>query len=430
MNKYLDLLEKIKMESKGHLFTGEDVLLEKIGLYMQGKITSQELISGIDVPTIEYIRRILNKILNYKEKDVRYFVRIPDKFPFCMVDYYKYKCIYAAKLLKYCDTFTLMEIIGPRSELFELNSLVFSDTSSFVEVDGDFSKFPDGFALLSCEWLGIISRYPNLYKELYRIANVAKNKNDTYITHEQVKSQFEEEIAKYYNHSFYSKKSFGEFIDGIKFVMRKEYLTREEALTGNFGTFEQLIERTKVTEDSEDLKNNEFLEEEKNSKVEFNNNVVKVGITDLIEFLESSKYKNIAMAVDSGIPYLAEKNIYNCSPKELVIMLTYFALNYHGNSIQRYLAYFGNDNAIINGRIYDVPVIEFAKLNSPEMVANLSSLGAKDIKTKQSENKEAVISIAKMLGYNQERNISTSDALDVLNDILEGSTTEKLKRTR
>lgn len=430
MNKYLDLLEKIKMDPKGYLFPSEGVLLEKIGLYMQGKITSQELISGADTSTIDYIRRILNRILNYKEKDVRYFVRIPDRFPFCMEDYYKYKCIFAAETLKYRDTFTLMKIIGPRSELFELNSLVFSDTSSFMEVDGDFSKFPDGIALLSWDWLRIIYRYPNLYKELYRIANVAKNKNDTYITYEQVKSQFEEEMTEYYDHSFYPRNSFGEFIDSIKFVMRKEYLTREEALSGNFGTFEQLIERTKVTEESESLKNDEFLEEEKNIKVEFNSNVVKVGITDLIEFLESSKYKNIAMAVDSDIPYLVEKTIYSSSSKELIIMLAYFTLNYHGNSIQRYLTYFGNDNAIINGRIYDVPVIEFAKLNSPEMVANLSSLGAKDIKTKQSENQEAVISIANMLGYNQERNISTSDTLDVLNDILEGFTTEKLKRTR
>ena len=75
MDKYLKALNKIKACQRFEKYFPE---LEKVELYIKGKITPQELLASEDDNYKQgVIYYTINKVLNYEERDVRYYIELP-----------------------------------------------------------------------------------------------------------------------------------------------------------------------------------------------------------------------------------------------------------------------------------------------------------------------------------------------------------------
>lgn len=432
MNKYLELLNKIKNYRWNQSYVPQ---LKKIEAYVKGEITSQELLAGADDTTKGMIYYTINKLLNYEEKDVRYYIQLPQDMYFnttCAA------CIQAGRIKDYEIMDNIVETIGTKHQVKGWPS--FSD-QQWIEITGDFSKYPEGVMLFHRDWYRIIAKYPNLYERMYNLTVNDYDMRDRTkgMTMEQLKSRVDEHIAIYVNqpednepNRFWNGKEEAQYIpqeviDSIKFVIPVEYLTRDQVLSGNFGTFEEVAKGIKPVED-DSLKEiimkgiqipglNANKVEQLTDYSENEDDIIRVGLGDLIEYIHGSSRKYITLGIDLDMQYMTEKSVRSSSKKELVAMLADFLLNYKGNEAQSHLYWLGRDPKVVNGRICDIPLMAFAKLNSPEIATQLAQLGAEDIKTTQSENKDLVVLTAQILDHGQERISSMSDTLSVLNDI-------------
>ena len=79
--------------------------------------------------------------------------------------------------------------------------------------------------------------------------------------------------------------------------------------------------------------------------------------------------------------------------------------------------WFGNDPKIMNARIGNVPIIAFAKLNSPEMAEALIEKGAADIETEVSKNKELVLELSRLFDCVPTKT-SSNDAISLIRNMV------------
>lgn len=448
MNQYLELLNKIKSGRWNQDYLSQ---LEKIEAYVKGEITSEELVAGADDTMKSVIYFTVNKILNYEEKDVRYYIELPQDMFF---NTFSFNCIQAGRIKDYEIRGNSCETIGPKYRAKGWPSFRDRDWS---EITGDFSNYPDGVMLFHRDWYRIIAKYPDLYERMYNLTvNDYEMRNRTKgMTMEQLKARVDKEIKRFVNmpedkepDCSWSGKEEAQYIpqeviDSIKFVVPIEYLTRDQVLSGNFGTFEEVSKGIKSNED-EQVEVDSLIEiimkgvhtpslntdkvEQLTDYSESKDDVIRVGLGDLIDYINGESRKYIAQGIDLDMQYMTEKSARGSSKKELVAMLADFLLNYRGNNAQSHLYWLGRDSKVVNGRICDIPLMTFAKLNSPELAAQLAQLGAEDIKTAQSENEDLVVSTAQVLGYGQERRSSMADTMSVLNGILGNNAEQPFKK--
>lgn len=265
MSKYLDTLLKIKNGKYGSECLPE---LERIEQFVKGNITSQELIQNADNIMKYIIYHTLNKIINYEEKDVRYYIELPSDIFFNTTMPY---CIFASKVEDLGYNLNITKNIGPKyiskyypnfHEAHDYNG------KYYMEIVGDFSQFPKGVMLFRSDWFRIISKYPNLVEKLHylTINNYELKEKFRHISLEEIQQRVNSEILYqisvpkdgepqiHWNGKEEAKYLPQEVIDSIKFVIPKEYVTMQQVSDGQFGTFEEILNGLNLLESSQTKK--------------------------------------------------------------------------------------------------------------------------------------------------------------------------------
>lgn len=254
MDKYLEILSKIK--SNGGEWTS---LFDKIEQYIKGEISSQELMLNTDETAKGVIYNVINKLINYTEKEVRYFIELPqDKF-FNTIGQW---AIIAGKTQTIGISYDLMETIGPNYMKMHCSGFV---DKKYIEIEGDFSTLPNGVMLYQSDWYRIISKYPYLLELMHYLSiHDYYSNSDKDISLEEEQKRINEIINRYINlpkdkepNSHWIGKEEAQYlpqevIDSINFVIPIEYLRREQIISGQFGTFKELLS-SQNTSENEDM---------------------------------------------------------------------------------------------------------------------------------------------------------------------------------
>ena len=155
--------------------------------------------------------------------------------------------------------------------------------------------------------------------------------------------------------------------------------------------------------------------------------VIRLETGDILRFIDSDSYSNLSYAIDLDMDYFAEKVANRKSPKELALMLTTFLLNYNEENADIYLYYltganrYGVKEKVINSRVCNVPIVQFAVLNNDCLARKLiSDFGAdENIQTPESSNPEYVSTVAKLFGYGRKKEISISEAIKIARSLVD-----------
>lgn len=249
MNKYLKVLEKIKKQQ----WKSQDIkTIEQIEEFVRGNLPLQKLIANADEKQKETIYHIINKLLNYEEKPIKYYIHLPQDmyfntgFPFSII---------AAKEDKLNITSDYVKIIGPKYVAERWNGL---NTENLVEITGHFKNGPTGVMLFSSDWFRIINRYPYITELMYQLTiNETKNQQINFENFEkQVKRTIKEQMSKPKDGEpdrSWPGKSHAKYIpetviDSFSFVIPEEKITKEQLESGEFTTFQEMLNYTITTE--------------------------------------------------------------------------------------------------------------------------------------------------------------------------------------
>ncbi len=246
MEKYLKVFNEIR---KSGSFLDYSVLFDKIEGYIKGNIDSFELMKDTNDLAKGLIYRIINKIINYEYKDVKYFIELPkDMF----YNTSGSRAIYAAETKQIDVTYNNMRTIGPEFQVKD--SPIFHD-NHYIEITGDFSKYPNGVMLYYSDWFKIIAKYPNIYNLMYHLYTTDYEFKNKYknITIERIKSEFNNKLNIETNNLQDGEPNFWwngkseamyvtqDFIDSIEFVVPKIYLSYDQVISEDFVSFEELL---------------------------------------------------------------------------------------------------------------------------------------------------------------------------------------------
>ena len=276
MSKYLDTLLKIKNGKYGNECLPE---LERIEQFVKGNITSQDLMQNADDRMKYIIYHTLNKIINYEEKDIRYYIELPNGIFFDTTIPY---CIWTSKVDELGINLNITKTIGPKyMSKYYPNFHDFHDYNNkyYIEITGDFSEFSNGVMLFRSDWFRIISKYPNLVEKLHylTINNDKLEEKFRHISLEEVQQRVNSEIIyqvsvpkdgepkRYWSGKEEAKYLPQEVIDSISFVIPKEYVTMQQVSNGLFGTFEEILNGSNLLESSQTKKI--FSKSDKNDEI-------------------------------------------------------------------------------------------------------------------------------------------------------------------
>lgn len=142
-----------------------------------------------------------------------------------------------------------------------------------------------------------------------------------------------------------------------------------------------------------------------------------IGYGDVIDYLASQKKGLLKQAMMLDMPYFTEKVVIPSSPKEKVAELVDFALNYDGADHDSHLFYWRSlaRGGVLNAKVAGIPVIEFAKLNSSQMVDKFISMGATNEETV--ENSELIAKIASLFGVQLQKDLNFGDLLGIVDKL-------------
>ena len=125
--------------------------------------------------------------------------------------------------------------------------------------------------------------------------------------------------------------------------------------------------------------------------------ILRAGYGEVVDYLQSDRRASVLMGFE--MPYMLEVSLRGMSDSERLVILVDVLLNYKGTEVERILSLFqGYQNVIKNGRVCDIPLACFARLNSEEMANALLAMGCPDEKTEQSENVDIVKGTAELFG--------------------------------
>lgn len=211
MNRYLEIFDKIK-ESKAYQRWCPKI--ERVEAYIKGQITSEELVEDTDDLTREAIYSVINKIISYEEKPVRYYIKsLTEDMP----------CIIAGEVEHLEINYNRARTIGPRAQRNEWSS--FRD-DRYTEITGNFSFMINGTML---SYMTLIRIWEESLKKKFSLLDKLNALR---------KDLFGDWSGK---EDIFPLSQ--EIIDSIQLVEQKEYLTKEEVNSGYFGTFEEIVTR-------------------------------------------------------------------------------------------------------------------------------------------------------------------------------------------
>lgn len=230
--------------------------LEKVERYVRGEITSSELLESSGDQQADNLMkgivfRVLNKAINYQEKDIHYYVELPQDMFFNRLNA---PCILAGKVKDIEITYNAMETVGPKRQKEGWPS--FHD-NHYIEITGDFSSIPEGTMLYDSDWFKIIAKYPNIHGRMYELEKseyVPSHRGSTKaITFLDSISKTDSEIERYTspdynedNHYYLGKEDAQhlpqEVIDSIEFEIPETYLPGGLVKSGEFGTFKDILD--------------------------------------------------------------------------------------------------------------------------------------------------------------------------------------------
>lgn len=233
--------------------------LEKIERYVRGEITSSELLESSgdqqeDNLMKGIVFRVLNKVINYQEKDIHYYVELPQDMFFNRLNA---PCILAGSLRDMKISYNSMETIGPKRQKEGWPS--FAD-NHYIEITGDFSSIPEGAMLYYSDWFKIIAKYPYIHERMYNLEKndyVQKYKDPTKsmtFLDSALKTDSDIQRNTNTNHPLYNEDNHyyvgkedaqylsQEVIDSIEFEIPETYLPGELVKKGEFGTFKDILE--------------------------------------------------------------------------------------------------------------------------------------------------------------------------------------------
>ena len=219
MNDYLKSLAKFK--SIGFSLK-ERLLLKKIGLYIEGKITINNLITNLNENNIEFIVFVLNKIAIDGEKKLKYYIELPINVSFeSKYDY----AIWAGYVSKFGLFHNTLKFNGPL-----VNDKKY-DSRDFIEVVGDFN-FPNGLLITRNDWLRILNRCPNFATYMYRFYD---KKKESY-------SEFSNNIRVYLNNNINLLENVSnDELNKVDFKVNKNYFNLYKIMDGKTGSFEDVV---------------------------------------------------------------------------------------------------------------------------------------------------------------------------------------------
>ena len=225
MDKYLESLNKIKSVCFN---PKERLLLKKIALYINGNISTIELINNLSEKTIEFVVAVLNKVTNDATRSNRYFIEFPKDLDFTVK--YPY-ALFAGDTYRFGFLHNTLKFKGP---LKETNYKSKFSAKHFIELTGNF-YYPYGLPIIRNDWLKIISKYPNLDTYLYNISLINKNKH----TYEEIRKYIKNYLDCNINNNFeyFPNKN----IDSIKFVEDKRYFDVYSMMDGRVSSFKEVV---------------------------------------------------------------------------------------------------------------------------------------------------------------------------------------------
>ena len=212
--------------------------LEKIERYVRGEITSQELLvsSGNEksdnlMKVIVY--KVLNKIITFKDKDIRYYIQLPQDVC-CNTSYWR--SIVVAKIESIDIDSNHIKVFGPSSHKLQ-NATLCDD--SWIEITGDFSDIPKGAMIHSSDWYKIISKYPKIY-EVIHSANAYESERYR-VSFMEINEMLVKWACLDYDGG---KKEYltQEVIDSISYEIPTRYLPIELVKSGEFGSFQEILD--------------------------------------------------------------------------------------------------------------------------------------------------------------------------------------------
>ena len=219
---------------------------EDMRRYFRGEITSNELVKNADEEKILYIHKLINRVLNYKCGDTKYYIQLPVDIFFNTQETMASSYILACKLDESYNNPHMLNLVGPSD--YEYNTRYIED---YLEIAGDFSQIPNGVKLATCDYLQILKRYPNIIEHIIHLM-----KTDYQFSHHYVGKSDEEMHQLALEHlqrwfGWYPKLDnqgetlvlSKETIDSITFVESVEYITLDDVISGNFGSFEELLKQ-------------------------------------------------------------------------------------------------------------------------------------------------------------------------------------------
>lgn len=388
MDKYIRILKQIQDNKWSKRYASTLASIEK---YILGEITPNELLNEVPDSEKSIIFRVINKILNYKERDVRYYVQLPKDLFFGTKGK---KCILVGKTKALNIDYDELTTIGPK--VVQDTSLEFID-KNYIEITGNFSNYPEGVVLFESDWYKIISKYPKIHELMYKLTEDDFELNYVFenITREESDRRVDEEIS--YKENLPLNMDINEeathltqqTIDSIEFIIPKNYLKLSEIKNGNLRTFKQIVK----------------------SKEE---GYINISLDDLVNYFYNNgiTHTKFSVGLELDLSFLTETTLSLRSKEEKVILLAAFLLKYKGVDADSHLYWFKNDKDVINARICDIPLIEFAKLNNEELAQIFADIGVEE--TIQPENKNYIIEIAKQLGYEEDEPRRENDSKALL----------------
>lgn len=223
-----------------------------VGQYFKGEITPNELVSNANEETIHYIYRLINRVLNYRNKETRYYIKLPEDIFFNTQESSNSSYILACRLDETFENPHMLNLIGPND--YGYSTWFIED---YLEIDGNFSQIPNGTRLTTHDYLQIMKKYPNILEHISYLL-----KTDSKYSHEYT-DKSDDEMHKFAiehfqrwlgwhpkqdedtskvkaNHEGVTTLS-QETIDSITFVQPVEYVTLKEVKNGTFGSFEELL---------------------------------------------------------------------------------------------------------------------------------------------------------------------------------------------
>lgn len=492
MNRYFKILNHIEVYN--NRTNKSNTLLNKIKAYVKGDITSKELIEETNISNRIYIYLVINNLLNDSGNDIKYYIGVPisdllsrggDPYLYAAeVDETEMIYLYSVgdeyiRVRGPLDEYDILSAKIGMSKKIDINHL----NPEMIEVVGNLSNYPNGALLSTTDWRIIVKTDPYFYERMYtKIVSEPdyKSKNKC-LEMEQVKKIIDKNAAKYskdiYSYDLLSMKNNPPDDESLpkekidknrrRYISSKEaaklkirthidYLTLEEALSGEFGSFLQLIERSKKEElpttaiDEEKYKQiKEYLENHHDLEIDYNSKAdgKNIDIMELIQYLQSDLHKLMSKSIYGNIhtgfhiynpnywEYLSPKSCLGTGKKRNILMLADLLINYinHNNiynkedpsqraeDINNELSWFWKDPEVINAKICGIPLLEFAKLNSPEMAEQFIKYGAKNEKV-ETIQEDDVLEVANLLLRSTSKKIAIENNYPILEPFKEGYT--------